>query len=207
MILKKKEIIAASLVLLIGVAGYLNWSYQDTVNVTDGKSYIETGKRLGEAQYVSSVDKTVEEPQPTEQAEETSSGAEEQTSTDEESAKTAQISGESLEQIKLDRESARSKSLDILKETAANDSFDEQTRQKAGDKIIESAKNVEGENTVESVARSKGYSDLCVVYEDGAATIMVKKADFNESDVVKLTEIGTSSLGISANNIKIVEVQ
>ena len=39
MVLKKKEIIAAALVVLIGVAGYLNWSYQDTVKVTDGKSY------------------------------------------------------------------------------------------------------------------------------------------------------------------------
>ena len=54
MVLKKKEIIAASLVVLIGVAGYLNWSYQDTIRVQDGESYVETGKKLGEAQYVSS---------------------------------------------------------------------------------------------------------------------------------------------------------
>ena len=39
MVLKKKEIIAASLVVLIGVAGYLNWSYQDTIRVQDGESY------------------------------------------------------------------------------------------------------------------------------------------------------------------------
>ena len=51
MVLKKKEIIAASLVVLIGVAGYLNWSYQDTIRVQDGESYVETGKKLGEAQY------------------------------------------------------------------------------------------------------------------------------------------------------------
>ena len=48
MVLKKKEIIAASLVVLIGVAGYLNWSYQDTIRVQDGESYVETGKKLGE---------------------------------------------------------------------------------------------------------------------------------------------------------------
>ena len=52
LVLKKKEIVAAALVVLIGVAGYLNWSYQDTVRVTDGADYIETGKKLGEAQYV-----------------------------------------------------------------------------------------------------------------------------------------------------------
>lgn len=57
MILKKKEIVAAALVVLIGVAGYLNWSYQDTIRVTDGEA-IEEAKRLGEAQYVSSSEGT-----------------------------------------------------------------------------------------------------------------------------------------------------
>ena len=56
MVFKKKEVIAAALVMLIGMAGYLNWTYQDTVQVRDGDSYIETGKKLGEAQYVSSVE-------------------------------------------------------------------------------------------------------------------------------------------------------
>ena len=60
MVFKKKEIIAASLVVLIGMAGYLNWSYQDTIQVTDGESYIETGKKLGEAQYVANVEENVE---------------------------------------------------------------------------------------------------------------------------------------------------
>ena len=36
MVLKKKEVVATALVVLIGVAGYLNWSYQDTIRVTDG---------------------------------------------------------------------------------------------------------------------------------------------------------------------------
>ena len=60
MVFKKKEIIAAALVVLIGMAGYLNWSYQDTVHVRDGESYIETGKKLGEAQYVNSVEEVEE---------------------------------------------------------------------------------------------------------------------------------------------------
>ena len=54
LVLKKKEIIAAALVVMIGVAGYLNWSYQDTVRVTDSENYIQTGKKLGEAKYVDS---------------------------------------------------------------------------------------------------------------------------------------------------------
>ena len=52
MILKRKEIVAASLVVLIGMAGYLNWSYQDTIRVTDNESYVQTGKTLGQAEMV-----------------------------------------------------------------------------------------------------------------------------------------------------------
>ena len=61
LVLKKKELVAAALVVLIGVAGYLNWSYQDTVRVTDGADYIETGKKLGEAQYVNADADSVSE--------------------------------------------------------------------------------------------------------------------------------------------------
>ena len=60
MIFKKKEVIAASLVVMIGLAGYLNWSYQDTVKVRDNETYVQTGKMLGEAEMVSSTNEKTE---------------------------------------------------------------------------------------------------------------------------------------------------
>ena len=193
MVFRKKELIAASLVVLIGMAGYLNWSYQDTIHVTDGESYIETGKKLGEAQYVSGVEENVEE---TEAAVETEDTAEIVTDT-----------GGYFEQAKLNRETSRSKSLEILNSTAENEKFDQEIRQKAGDKILETAKNTERENTMESIAQSKGYAEICVYLEDNSANIMVRKEGFSEEDVVKLTDIATETLNLSANNIKIVEVK
>lgn len=193
MVFRKKELIAASLVVLIGMAGYLNWSYQDTIHVTDGESYIETGKKLGEAQYVSGVEENVEE---TEAAVETEDTAEIVTDT-----------GGYFEQAKLNRETSRSKSLEILNSTAENEKFDQEIRQKAGDKILETAKNTERENTMESIAQSKGYAEICVYLEENSANIMVRKEGFSEEDVVKLTDIATETLNLSANNIKIVEVK
>lgn len=193
MVFRKKELIAASLVVLIGMAGYLNWSYQDTIHVTDGESYIETGKKLGEAQYVSGVEENIEE---TEAAVETEDTAEIVTDT-----------GGYFEQAKLNRETSRSKSLEILNSTAENEKFDQEIRQKAGDKILETAENTERENTMESIAQSKGYAEICVYLEDNSANIMVRKEGFSEEDVVKLTDIATETLNLSANNIKIVEVK
>ncbi len=192
MVLKKKEIIAASLVVLIGLAGYLNWSYQDTVNVRDGESYVETGKKLGEAQYVNSTEEVEE------------NGDAEQTSENVET-----VSGDSgyFEQARLDKEKSRSKALEILNETAGNNSFDEEIRKKAGDKIILQAQNVEKENQIESVAKSKGYNEICVYADEDKATVTVRKEGFSEDDVVKLTEIAADNLKMSAKNIKIVEVK
>lgn len=215
MVLKKKEIIAASLVVLIGVAGYLNWSYQDTIRVQDGESYVETGKKLGEAQYVSSD--TVAEETSTdnaeqnngEQAEETEDNGEQATDSQESNVtvETASDSGNYFEQAKMNKETSRSKSLEILNQTAENESFDADIRKKAGDKILEEANNVQKESEIESIAQSKGYSEICVYVDGSEANIMVRKDGFSDEDVVKLTSIATEQLKISAQNIKIVEVK
>ena len=201
MVLKKKEIIAASLVVLIGVAGYLNWSYQDTIRVQDGESYVETGKKLGEAQYVSSD--TVAEETSTDNAEQNATDSQESNVT----VETASDSGNYFEQAKMNKETSRSKSLEILNQTAENESFDADIRKKAGDKILEEANNVQKESEIESIAQSKGYSEICVYVDGSEANIMVRKDGFSDEDVVKLTSIATEQLKISAQNIKIVEVK
>ena len=211
MVLKKKEIIAASLVVLIGVAGYLNWSYQDTIRVQDGESYVETGKKLGEAQYVNAVDEMEE----TSEGEEASSEAKETTAENaennsEDTAQTVETTSGSdnyFEQARLNKEASRSKSLEILNNTAENESFDAEIRQKAGDKILAVANNVQKESEIESIAQSKGYSEICVYVDDSEANVMVRKDGFCDEDVVKLTAIVTEQLKISAQNVKIVEVK
>ena len=218
MVLKKKEIIAASLVVLIGVAGYLNWSYQDTIRVQDGESYVETGKKLGEAQYVSSD--TVAEETSTDNAEQNDSEQAEETAVTEDDGEqatdsqesnvtieTASDSGNYFEQAKMNKETSRSKSLEILNQTAENESFDADIRKKAGDKILEEANNVQKEPEIESIAQSKGYREICVYVDGSEANIMVRKDGFSDEDVVKLTSIATEQLKISAQNIKIVEVK
>ena len=218
MVLKKKEIIAASLVVLIGVAGYLNWSYQDTIRVQDGESYVETGKKLGEAQYVSSD--TVAEETSTDNAEQNNGEQAEETAVTEDNGEqatdsqesnvtveTASDSGNYFEQAKMNKETSRSKSLEILNQTAENESFDADIRKKAGDKILEEANNVQKESEIESIAQSKGYREICVYVDGSEANIMVRKDGFSDEDVVKLTSIATEQLKISAQNIKIVEVK
>ena len=107
----------------------------------------------------------------------------------------------------MNKETSRSKSLEILNQTAENESFDADIRKKAGDKILEEANNVQKESEIASIAQSKGYSEICVYVDGSEANIMVRKDGFSDEDVVKLTSIATEQLKISAQNIKIVEVK
>lgn len=188
MVLKKKEVVATALVVLIGVAGYLNWSYQDTIRVTDGGSYLEEAKKLGEAEYVSS-DKTDVS------ADENDGDKAEET--------TAEASY--FTEAKMSKDNSRSKALEILNQTATNESFDSEVRKQAQNKIVMIAENTEKEAIIENVARAKGYKDISVYIDGENVEIIVKKKDFSGQDVKTIKEIVTSELDTSAKNIKIIE--
>ena len=179
MVLKRKEVVAAALVVLIGVAGYLNWSYQDTIHVTDGKEYIATGKKLGEAQLVSKSEETTE----------TAAG------------------GDYFEQARKNRETSREKALDILNNTLSNNNFDETARKKAQDSIIQMAEAVEKEASTENLIKAKGYEQVSVYIDGENVEIVVKKDGFSDSDANKLCEIVSGQLGISPAGIKIIPVK
>lgn len=180
MILKKKEVIAASLVVLIGLAGYLNWSYQDTVKVRDNESYIQTGKILGEAEMVSSTNKETEK---------------------------KEESNISIEQAKSDRESARAAAMEALKATSQDNAVDEATRALAGEKLVKCAENIELENTIESVAAAKGFNEVCVYINEGAAVVTVKIDNLDEAAVAKLCEIVTQTANIGADKVKVIQTK
>ncbi len=181
MVLKRKEVVAAALVVLIGVAGYLNWSYQDVMQVSDGGEYVETGKKLGEAQLVGK--------------------------TKEASEIETKDSDKYFDEARKNRETSREKALDILTQTASNESFDEASRKQAQDNILAIASAVEREAGVENLIKAKGY-EMASCYIDGDnVEILVKKDGLTEEDVAKLSEIATSQLGILASSVRIIPVK
>lgn len=198
MVLKRKEIIAAALVVLIGMAGYLNWSYQDTVRVKDGESYIETGKKLTDATPADTNEKKNSEDKKKESAPTEESEAAE-------TAKSEQ--NDYFENAKLEKQTARAKSLEILNTTATNESFDEDIRKKAQEQILTLASFSEKEAAIENIAKAKGYHNICAFMNEDTLNITVKQENFSPDDVVKIMEIAQEQIKISANNIKIVEIK
>lgn len=201
LVLKKKEIVAAALVVLIGVAGYLNWSYQDTVRVTDGADYIETGKKLGEAQYVNADADAVSENSTNAEIAKADTSKKE----NEQKDNTTQSSEDYFALAKMEKESSRSKALEILNKTAENESFDTQTRENAQQKILDMASNAEKETIIEGIAKAKGYENISVYIDGESADVVVDKKDFNEKDAQILKEIITEQINVAPSNVKIVQ--
>jgi len=193
MVLRRKELVAASLVVLIGMAGYLNWHYQDTITVRDGESYVEAGKRLGEAQYVMNTEEV------------DADVLKNETKEAEQIKENKNVNY--FESARSEKEISRSKSLEILNQTASNKEFDKEIRKKAQEEILKIASDVESETNIENIAKAKGFDKICVFISEDKVNITVQKDEFSESDAAKIQEIATEQLKISPNQIKIVEVQ
>lgn len=185
MIFKKKEVIAASLVVLIGLAGYLNWSYQDTVKVRDNEAYVQTGKMLGEAEMVSSTNEKTEKKEEKSVVENTAY----------------------FEDAKQNRESARAAAMEALKATTQDETVDEATRTLAGEKLVKCAEDIELENTIESIAGAKGFSEVCAYINEDAAVLTVRASGLDQTKTATLCEIVTETANISMDKVKIIEVK
>ena len=187
MILKKKEIIAASLVVLIGLAGYLNWSYQDTVRVKDNESYVRTGKVLGEAEMVSSNNEVEEN-----EAEDAASQPE---------------SAAYFADARLKREEARAAAMEALKAASEDENADQETRAEAGQRLIACAENIQLESNIENIAAAKGYSDICVYINEGTAIVTVKTEGLTDEDAAVISDIVTTAASVQPSGIRLVEVK
>ena len=193
--MKKKEIVAASLVVLIGLAGYLNWSYQDTVRVRDNASYVETGKMLGEAEMVSSNNEAEDDEDEDEKAEDAASGEK------------AVENTAYFEDAKRNRETARAAAMEALRTASGDSTLDGETRRAAGEKLLSCAENIELESNLENIAAAKGFPEICIYINEGAATVAVRSDGLSADQVAALTDIVTGTASIPAARVKIIEVK
>lgn len=190
MILKRKEVLIGSLIMLILVAAFINFNYSNPAQnpeaetasaqqeqaVSGDNGGEEAARKMGEAQYVSSN---------------SADGA----------------NSDYFTQAKMNRESARSKSIELLNAMINNENTDAESKKQAQEDMIKLAAASDKEASCENLIKAKGFSD-CVVYINGdTLNVTVKSQGLSSSDTAKIQEIASSQTGISIKNIKIVEVK
>lgn len=190
-VLRKRQLAAGSLIILIGVAGYLNMTIQngeEDPNIS--VMYSEASKKLGEAKMVNSTE-----------------NSDEQTINDGEKNNVASVEENYFTNAKMEREKKRGESIDMLTEIINSQGADQSSKERAQTQIEQLAKFTENEVAAENMIKAKGYGNCIVFMGENITSVAVETNGLNEIDAAVITEIVSANGIVKADQIKIVEIK
>lgn len=196
MVFKGKQIIVGAMVLLIGAAGYLNWSYDagEDINVAhNSEDYMPIGK--SQAVFSQSEDAVTVSGDNVKKGEKTTQKQTENIKKDDKTT---------VAKIKLERDSKRSEAIELIKSTLLKDNSNQELKVEAQQKILEIADQMDKEQSIESLISAKGLSDCAVYITDSVINVVTELSDLTESQTAQIREIVYNFT--ENNNIKIVEL-
>ncbi|MCI8496909.1 MAG: SpoIIIAH-like family protein [Clostridiales bacterium] len=196
MIMGKRQIILGALVIALGLAVYLNWSFSEAGNdLTATGLHASSEKNYGDAQYVNGSSLNADDAMST-----AASG-------DDSSAIQTAEGSEYFVSARLTREQSRQEALDVLKDVLKDVKVDEAAQTEAIAASAKIAESIELEAKAENLIKAKGFNDCMVYLDDGKANVVVQAEELVESQVMQIKDIVASTAKISAANITIVQVK
>ncbi|GHU50354.1 hypothetical protein AGMMS49975_01210 [Clostridia bacterium] len=214
-VLKRNQIIITALVVMVAVAGYLN--YVDTEKSrengialnengdvaalipsgtdTVGKDDLYTD--FGDGLFVNADDN----PAIASNADETDPGTAVFVSSQ------AFTDDSYFIQAKLDREQARSKQKEILTDMINNGNIEQGKRTECAGEMLALQKRIEKETAAEAMIESKGFSEVYVRIDDDTVDVVVSKAQLSDAEIAQIEDIVKRKTGVTADKIRISPVK
>ena len=170
-----RSIVVIAVVLLVGLAVYLNyrWFYDPAGSLGYGDNNMDD--TLGDG------------------SEETGGDAEEGGENDYFAATV------------LTRNQSRDEAIDVLKLVTENASASEEAKAEAAAKISKIAVDIQNEANIESLVKAKGFEECIAVISEDKATIIVQSEGLLASEIAQINEIVYEQAGILPTNLKIIE--
>ena len=201
MVLKRKEILVSALIVLIGAAALVNYNYsKKDMDAKQTEQASAVVAEQGENYSVSAIDDGNAKSEEDNKGEVKMMGEAQQVNAE------TQDQVDYFSQARLNRESARSKKIDILNQVIENDKTDEETKKSAQADLLKTSGFTDTEAVCENLIIAKGFEKAVVFINDNNVTVTVKAQNLSEDDAAKIQEIITSNTGISTKYIKIVAV-
>lgn len=195
----KRQLVLAALVVALGAAVYLNWQFSDQNNLlateTVNSTVQETGKELGEAQYVN------------QNATSAPSQAEETSSAEGSGSKMSTEAEQYFAQARVSRQKARDEAVDTLKGLIADVSQSDAAKTEAVSQAAAIAKNIEQENNIENLVKAKGFAECVAFLQNGECSVVVSSEGLLDSEAIAIKDIVAGQAGIPYDKIKIVEAK
>jgi stage III sporulation protein AH len=167
--LKRKQIVVLSLVLMLVIAGYLQYSYNKSSLLSE-----EDSAQVGDAVYVDNQDVSKSDNAASEQ-------------------KTVTASKEVTNyfaQAKLDRDSVRDKDLETIKNITDDQTASKDAKAKAQEKMLKIVDISQKEAKIETLIKGKGFNDAIALFSDnGGIDVIVKAPAISKADTAKIVDI------------------
>ena len=196
----KRNAVVVAIVLFVGAAVYLNWSYGREAAASDGTADPNgNGKLLGQAALVNGKEggkqdsdgKSAAQPPADPSAQPSAAG--EQTGY--------------FASARLNRQQARDSALQLLQQAAADAGAQQDIIDEANASIQAMAALTMSEANVENLITAKGYGDCVCFINDSSASVVVSSTEngLSENDVTKIMEIVKKETGLTADKITVIE--
>jgi len=195
MSLWKRNAVIVAIVLFVGAAVYLNWSYNKSQDPDGAAAAAESPKILGQASLVNGEDKNADGQDGKAQ----DGGAQ---AADEGAGANGYFST-----ARLNRQQARDSALELLQQAAQDEKAEQAMIDEANASIQTMAALTLSEAQVENLVTAKGYADcVCFISEDSASVVVSSLEDgLTEADVARISEIVKEETGLNVDQIKIIE--
>lgn len=215
-VFQKNQIAITALAIMIAVAGYLNFTEQntsiegtkktgdsvetiDTMDISDGDSLI---KEKAEVSKGTSDDSAK------------SNGA---SSSEGKTAASSETIGEAVltqaqvsEYVagaRMEREQTHSKTKESLNEIINSNSVNEEAKKEAVDKLTELADIMERETATEQLLASKGFENAVVSIGDDSVDVVLNYEELSSADRAQIEDIVTRKTGYSVSQLVISKMQ
>lgn len=206
---KKNQIVIAALTVLLGVAGYINFSgnninlgkkSNDTGNEADKEAFAETDISE-ETMEVANGEVTIYDVEEEENIELNS----DEEDIGEAILTSADVSG-SLVNIKLNREQARSKSKEYYLEIINSDSMEEAVVQEATAAYVKLTEDMEKEADAETLLMAKGFNNAIVSISDSSVDVVVSNQELTDIERAQIEDIVVRKTGCTVDQIVITSM-
>ena len=198
----KRNAVVVAIVLFVGAAVYLNWSYSK--EAAEDPNSEASGKLLGQTTLVNGEN---DDPAAGE------TGSVQSGADSDPSESQPQQSGTSstgyFASARLNRQQARDSALELLQQAAADENAQQAVVDEANASIQAMAAITLSEAKVENLITAKGYGDCVCFINDNSASVVVSATEngLSENDVTKIVEIVKEETGLAASKITVIETE
>lgn len=202
-IVKKNQVVIAALTVLLGVAGYINFSGNTLDLDNDNKDTLtESAFAQTNPEDIAAGELTVDDMESDEHIE---------LNSDENEIGEAVLTStagtpSSIMNVKLGREQTRSKIKENYLEIINGDEMDEMSVASATDAYIRMTEDMEKETETETILGAKGYANAIVSIGEESVDVVICKEELTDSERAQIEDVVVRKVGCSVEEIVITTV-